>query len=83
MVRVGMLQSFRGTVDEFGIRTIRLERDEEHGRPLDEGVAEFWFVADRRDVRRIRAAFFAGERQTALSMICEKSVSLGSIVPPR
>ena len=76
-----MLQSFRGTADEFGIRTLRLERDEERARPLHEGVTEFWFVVDRREVHRIRAAFAAGERQTALSMICEKSVSLGSIVP--
>ena len=76
-----MLQSFRGTIDESGIRTLRLEGDEEGGHPPVNGVAEFWVVLDRRELSRIRAAFYAGERHTALSMICERSVSLGSIIP--
>ena len=59
-----MLQSFRGTVDEFGIRTLRLERDEERGRPLDEGVERRELVERLASARR-RADGLESERAQA------------------
>ena len=76
-----MLQSFRGTVDRVGILSLRPETEEStlvHSSP---NLAEFWAVLDQSDVPVIRAAVHAGDRRTALSLICERSVSIGSILP--
>ena len=78
-----MLQSFRGTIDAHGIRTLRLERDEELDHHLGGRCAEFWAVLDSKEVPLIRTAVQTDNRHTALSLICERSVSFGTIVSRR
>ena len=74
-----MLQSFRGTIDAHGIRTLRPERDEEFGRQLDHSVAEFWAVLNHSELPQIRLAFACGDRQLATRLISECAKSMGSI----
>lgn len=76
-----MLQSFRGTVDIGGIRSLHLETEVPVRPQLSKSVAEFWAVLDAKELPVIREAVRAGDRRTALSLICERSVSIGSILP--
>ena len=81
VVQADMLQSFRGTIDAHGIRTLRLEKDEEFERRLDDSVAEFWAVLNRRELPEIRRAFESGNRQLALRLLSDRATSMGSILP--
>ena len=76
-----MLQSFRGTVDGGGIRSLYLETEVPVRRPIEKSVAEFWAVLDAQELPVIREAVQAGDRRTALSLICERSAFIGSILP--
>jgi len=77
-----MLQSFRGTIDNGGIRSLYVEPDvpvrSQIGAP---SVGEFWAVLDAKELPVIREAVRAGDRRTALSLICERSAFIGSIIP--
>ena len=48
---------------------------------LGSSVAEFWAVLDAKELPVIREAVRAGDRRTALSLICERSAFIGSILP--
>ena len=76
-----MLQSFRGTVDVGGIRSLYLEVDVPARPQLGSSVAEFWAVLDAKELPVIREAVRVGDRRTALSLICERSAFIGSILP--
>ncbi|MEZ6103887.1 MAG: hypothetical protein R3E01_33490 [Pirellulaceae bacterium] len=77
-----MLQSFRGTVDVGGIRSLYLEADVPARPQLGSSlVAEFWAVLDAKELPVIREAVRVGDRRTALSLICERSAFIGSILP--
>ncbi len=76
-----MLQSFRGTIDVNGIRSLRLERDDDVMCPAESAVAEFWVVLNHAELPTIRATIQAGDRIRAMSLLCERAVSLGSILP--
>lgn len=78
-----MLQSFRGTVDRGGIRTFRLERDDDFARRPDKTIAEFWAVLNRTELPPIRAALASGDRARATQMVCERAVSLGTVLPDK
>lgn len=81
VVREEMLQSFRGTVDVGGIRSLHLETDVPVRSQRANTVAEFWVVLDAKEIPVIREAVRAGDRRTALSLICERSAFIGSILP--
>ncbi len=74
-----MLQSFRGTIDRFGIRSLREETDEPIRFLATGSLAEFWAVMDASELPTIRAAVSTGDRSAALSLLCERSVSMGMI----
>ena len=76
-----MLQSFRGTFDRIGILSLQPETAESICMHASHNLAEFWAVLDQSELPPITAAVRAGDRRTALSLICERSVSIGSIVP--
>ncbi len=76
-----MLQSFRGTIDVGGIRSLHLETDALVRPQTGKSVAEFWAVLDAKELPVIREAVRAGHRRTALSLICERSAFIGSILP--
>lgn len=76
-----MLQSFRGTFDRDGILSLRPETEDSviiHSSP---NLAEFWAVLDQSDLPPISAAVRAGDRRAALSLICERSAFIGSLLP--
>ena len=58
-----MLQSFRGTVDGGGIRSLYLEADVPARPQLGSSVAEFWAVLDAKELPVIREAVRAGDRR--------------------
>ena len=78
-----MLQSFRGTIDRGGIRTFRLERDEDFARRPDTSVAEFWAILNREELPLISAVLASGDRVRATKMICEHAVAMGSVLPDK
>ena len=76
-----MLQSLRGTLDAYGIRTLRLENDEEVVCQCTRRVAEFWAVVSMDDLQDIRLALALGDRRLATHLLVESATSIGSIVP--
>ena len=74
-----MLQSFRGTIDTHGIRTLRLESDEDFSRQQHYPINEFWVVLNHTDLPAIRAILASGDRARALRRVCEQAVSLGLV----
>jgi len=76
-----MLQSFRGTIDRGGIRSFRLEREDDFARTPDRRTPEFWAILDGEELPLIRAALASVDRIRATKMICERAVSLGSVLP--
>jgi hypothetical protein len=49
--------------------------------PAESAVAEFWVVLNHAELPTIRATIQAGDRIRAMSLLCERAVSLGSILP--
>ena len=76
-----MLQSFRGTVDVGGIRSLYVETESPVRPRVATSVGEFWAVLDAKELPVIREAVRAGDRRTALSLLCERSAFIGSILP--
>ena len=76
-----MLLSFRGTVDRGGIRSLRLECEDDFRRIPNRSVQEFWAILDGEELPLIRAALASGDRIRATKMVCERAISLGSILP--
>ena len=76
-----MLQSFRGTFDSVGIRTLRFETDDERSGTLGSGLVEFWAVVDAEYVRQIRLALALGDRIGATRLLADTAASIGSILP--
>ena len=76
-----MLQSFRATVDRGGIRTLRLERDDDCLRPTNMATAEIWVVLNDQELPVIRETIRSGNRIRALRLLSDRAVSLGSILP--
>ena len=76
-----MLQSFRGTIDRGGIRSLRPERDDDFLRRADRSTVEFWAILHREELPLIRSVLASGDRIRATKMICERAISLGSVLP--
>lgn len=76
-----MLQSFRGTFDAIGIRTLRIELDGDRTSTLNSDAAEFWAVVDIEFARQVRAALALGDRIHATRLLSETATSIGSILP--
>ena len=80
MVLRVMLQSFRGTFDSVGIRSLRVERDDERTGILGD-VAEFWAVVDTEFALQVRTALSHGDRTSATRLLSDSATSMGSILP--
>lgn len=74
-----MLQSFTGTVDRNGIRSLEVESDSGPRRIEDRDLAEFWAVLDSADLESIQLAIHSGQRRHALRMVSERAQSMGSM----
>lgn len=73
-----MLQSFIGTLDAAGIRTLRSEDETTvvvrrvHGVP-------FWAVLDSSELPSIHAALIRGQRGTALELLLSQARDFGRL----
>ena len=76
-----MIQSFTGTFDTSGIRSLRVEADDDSRGSTPITLARFWVVLDTRDMPMIRQAMSAGDRIGALKLISNHSLSMGTILP--
>ena len=77
-----MLQSFRGTIDAGGIRCLRVEPDHEY-RVFPAAGIEFWAVLHDQEVPAIRDSLRSGNRLRAYQLLCERALSLGSVLPEK
>ncbi len=77
-----MLQSFVGTYDQSGLRSLRLE-EANSALPWTSptGAAPFWAVLDSSDVPEICRAVCHGRRRRALRLLNERALTLGSLAP--
>ena len=57
------------------------EREDDFARTPDRSTPEFWAILDGEELPLIRAALASGDRIRATKMICERAVSLGSVLP--
>ena len=76
-----MLQSLRGTLDSYGIRTLRVETGEDISVASDTREVEFWAVVDSGCLQEIRVAMAAGDRLEATRLLSDRAASLGCILP--
>ena len=76
-----MLQSFRGTLDAHGIRSLRIETGDECSLGRGQGRAEFWAVLNDSELPIIRATIQAGDRWRAMKLLNERAFCLGSVLP--
>ena len=81
MIRGIMLESFRGTIDAQGIRSLRPEGDEEFAYQMDKSAVHFWAVLSQQELPRICDALASGDRQLATKLVFEAATSMGSIIP--
>jgi len=76
-----MLQSFTGTFDAGGLRSLEPERDHGNRTTPAASLCHFWAVLESPVDRRIRAAYHSGDRARALQLISDYAVSLGTVPP--
>ena len=75
-----MLESFIGTFDSTGLRSLTTEETPSAARRSHhEQVVEFWAVLDTSELPLIQKAFLLGQRGAALDLIAQQAKSLGRI----
>ena len=75
-----MLQSFRGTFKNGCLLSLRLEDGDSPQAPNHADVSEFWAVMNFDEIACINQAIAAGQRQQALKLVCERSISIGRVL---
>lgn len=75
-----MLQSFVGTIDTFGLRSLRGEDASASVPHRNFGDAvPFWAILDSQELPRIVEALTHGKRGAALLLLEERAHSLGRL----
>lgn len=76
-----MLQSFVGTIDAQGLRSLNPEPDGEvwPGSSHDAGAGTIWAVLDSADLIAVRDALRDGQKRRALQLLSEYARSLGPV----
>ena len=78
-----MLQSFIGTIDTTGLRSLRDEEcSESIATPEDPNVVKFWAILDTDQLPQIRRALLMGHRGAALNLVAQQAKSLGRLCHP-
>lgn len=78
-----MLQSFIGTIDTTGLRSLRNEEYVESVVTLeDPDVVRFWAILDTNQLPQIRRALLMGHRGAALNLVEQQAKSLGRLCHP-
>jgi hypothetical protein len=75
-----MLQSFIGTFDAAGLRSLRNEDDTHGVTGLSiAGSVPFWAILDTEELPSIQRALMLGYRGTALELLVQQAKSLGRL----
>ena len=74
-----MLQSFIGTLDAAGLRSLRTEDDALPAPLSDSEFVPFWVILDSSELPSIERALVLGQRQTALQLLVAVAKSLGPV----
>ena len=72
-----MLQSFIGTFDAAGLRTLRSEEAESSGKSIQSSGVPFWAILDSKELPSIQNALLLGHRCTAFELLARGAKSLG------
>ena len=75
-----MLDSFVGTYDWAGLRTLKRELGSDSNRFGDRTSNEFWAIIDDDELVEIETAVLMGQRKSALELIFTRAQSLGRIL---
>ena len=75
-----MLQSVIATVNRLGLQTLHLE-EEAKCRAIPETSlgCSVWAVVDSEDLREVHRALLVADPKTALALLNERAVSIGSL----
>ena len=76
-----MLQSFRGTFDQTGLRALRREDGADaslKGDAQAPGIIPFWVILDSSELPRIYQAISLGARDVALEILFQCAKSAGA-----
>ena len=74
-----MLDSFIGTFDQHGLRTLRSETNLTPAFVERRRQGRFWAVLDRSLVPTINRAIAAGDSRTALQIVLQQARDIGTI----
>ena len=73
-----MLQSFLGTFDRSGLRSLRIEDESQPALVVvKRNTSSFWAVLDSQELPKIYRAVVVGRRAEALRLLAEHAVSIG------
>ena len=76
-----MLQSFIGTFDSAGLRSLRTEEAATHRQTTaDSASIRFWAILDSDELPSIHGALRLGRRDQALELLTQRAKSLGRLV---
>ncbi|MDA8562869.1 hypothetical protein N9L06_00290 [Mariniblastus sp.] len=74
-----MLDSFIGTFDQHGLRTLKSETNQTHAFIERRRQGRFWAVLDISLVPTINEAIATGDSRTALQIVLQQARDIGSI----
>lgn len=80
-----MLQSFVGTFDAVGLRTLKSEDEavDTDGFPsvrfVPEGLVPFWAILDSTELPTIQKALLSGERDRAWELLVQQAKCFGRL----
>ena len=74
-----MLDSFIGTIDQYGLRTLKSETDQTQAFIEQRREGRFWAVLDNSLVPAINQAIAKGDSRTALQIVLQQAREIGSI----
>ncbi len=74
-----MLDSFIGTFDQHGLRTLRSETAQTPAFVERRRQGRFWAVLDRSLVPTINRAIATGDSRTALQIVLQQARDIGTI----
>lgn len=73
-----MLNSFIGTIDRYGLRTLSVET-KASTRRIPENGNRFWAVLDPSVLPTVSRAMACGQRQAALEIVLKSARDAGSV----
>ena len=74
-----MLDSFIGTFDQRGLRTLKSETNQTRAFVERRRHGRFWAVLDRSVVQSINLAIAKGDSRSALQIVLQQARDIGSI----